>query len=1101
MCNASAVAICIPTLVSSTLIDEDDFALHGLRLAAMVAEDDGASPARELATDALPPRRATSAEPRVAGKEPEEKSSFASLSARAHSSNPLEHKAPRQRTLEFAGEEALPPSRRGLCGDFCTSQSAVEAKDAEVSEAAQRQQPITSQERSVVLDDTDATEVLDFDFALCQEAVKLCGPPIPDSAHKEHIGCQDAGTREENDLLEEFAELCGPPLAEKTAKDVLGADCQSPQIPLEVQEKFAEVEMPRDVESVQGDFSCDKPAGVLSHDVSESASLELLDDDFGGRGTLGSSFAAVATTISPDRNDLKDMKESMLDPGMASSAHPETPLVSHNVQHELCAIASDLDIGATALSGSGEHLHNATMEGDTVTSSVIADGSQSQGAHADTGMWMLGRIPGMSSVDKELREELAERHAAVLESTHLQEVAIDLRAELVQGSAEREEQEALLEETEHYFQWLLCTGEEEYAGSQEEAGYWFAEEQRALDVEERACEDLRRWRALETEHAVSERDAQKAERDALAAVLGLRQANDELLESLASAQKNAEEGSQRAEIFGEELEKKAEALRESQHLCEGLEEEVEQGILQRSCIIGEAASQAASLEEYSAHCALAEQQALEAESREGHQRREATLTSRRAMKELADFQEQETVRRALPRRTGRFPRFGFCASGKHPTEVAELCEELRSLRNLASERGAEAEGEFEEEAAAHAAWTEARKRACAVEALAAGEIHDLARRVLREERSQEEAAARLEAQEEESQHMRARRETFNAREEVRNSSLALVSDIPLAVRIPSYDAEYQGLIHTKIRYTIVVEGPGATLTLRRRFSEFRELHESLIGKPFAASLKALPQEWVFASFSTTLLERRRRHLEAYLCCLCSHASVLLDSTIWNWLAVDELTQVTSRLVTANAMQWPAEVSRLVAQLEVIVAAGGNEHRCVHPAVLRVLKDVALDMDDEVAQAAASRILERVLLSSARARQLFLPVPAGGVGTGGATVLLEVSRCGNQAARAAAAQAVASLLEELCSVDATVMVVHGRLRDREEEASAAAEEARGLVAGAPEECCVCLDHERSHALLPCGHFCTCMDCADYLAARHDPCPICRRSIEQAVQIFV
>merc|ERR1712039_893925 len=56
-------------------------------------------------------------------------------------------------------------------------------------------------------------------------------------------------------------------------------------------------------------------------------------------------------------------------------------------------------------------------------------------------------------------------------------------------------------------------------------------------------------------------------------------------------------------------------------------------------------------------------------------------------------------------------------------------------------------------------------------------------------------------------------------------------------------------------------------------------------------------------------------------------------------------------------------------------------------------------------------------------------------------------------------------------------------------------------GDPAECCVCLDKAKTHALLPCGHLCACMDCSAFLAARNSACPVCRCPIERAVQIFV
>lgn len=48
---------------------------------------------------------------------------------------------------------------------------------------------------------------------------------------------------------------------------------------------------------------------------------------------------------------------------------------------------------------------------------------------------------------------------------------------------------------------------------------------------------------------------------------------------------------------------------------------------------------------------------------------------------------------------------------------------------------------------------------------------------------------------------------------------------------------------------------------------------------------------------------------------------------------------------------------------------------------------------------------------------------------------------------------------------------------------------------PEDatCCVCMDAERAHALLPCLHRCVCETCAALLLAQGAPCPICRGNV--------
>jgi hypothetical protein len=50
---------------------------------------------------------------------------------------------------------------------------------------------------------------------------------------------------------------------------------------------------------------------------------------------------------------------------------------------------------------------------------------------------------------------------------------------------------------------------------------------------------------------------------------------------------------------------------------------------------------------------------------------------------------------------------------------------------------------------------------------------------------------------------------------------------------------------------------------------------------------------------------------------------------------------------------------------------------------------------------------------------------------------------------------------------------------------------------PEECCVCSDARRSHAMIPCGHRCVCAGCA---TENFSTCPICRAVVENVVEIY-
>lgn len=72
---------------------------------------------------------------------------------------------------------------------------------------------------------------------------------------------------------------------------------------------------------------------------------------------------------------------------------------------------------------------------------------------------------------------------------------------------------------------------------------------------------------------------------------------------------------------------------------------------------------------------------------------------------------------------------------------------------------------------------------------------------------------------------------------------------------------------------------------------------------------------------------------------------------------------------------------------------------------------------------------------------------------------------------------------------------------------AADAAPTAAAPPPEldECAVCLEAPRTHAMVPCGHMCACARCAKLLAAdakKRDCellCPICREATSSVVKI--
>jgi len=49
------------------------------------------------------------------------------------------------------------------------------------------------------------------------------------------------------------------------------------------------------------------------------------------------------------------------------------------------------------------------------------------------------------------------------------------------------------------------------------------------------------------------------------------------------------------------------------------------------------------------------------------------------------------------------------------------------------------------------------------------------------------------------------------------------------------------------------------------------------------------------------------------------------------------------------------------------------------------------------------------------------------------------------------------------------------------------------------CVICFDGEKTHAFIPCGHFCVCENCAERLKDNGD-CPVCRAKIVQVNKIF-
>ena len=49
----------------------------------------------------------------------------------------------------------------------------------------------------------------------------------------------------------------------------------------------------------------------------------------------------------------------------------------------------------------------------------------------------------------------------------------------------------------------------------------------------------------------------------------------------------------------------------------------------------------------------------------------------------------------------------------------------------------------------------------------------------------------------------------------------------------------------------------------------------------------------------------------------------------------------------------------------------------------------------------------------------------------------------------------------------------------------------------DTCCVCLGQERTHALVPCFHFCVCQGCAAHLLH----CPLCRAEVQSIQRVYL
>eukprot|EP00929_Paragymnodinium_shiwhaense_P096967 TRINITY_DN58742_c0_g1_i1.p1 TRINITY_DN58742_c0_g1~~TRINITY_DN58742_c0_g1_i1.p1 ORF type:complete len:957 (-),score=226.41 TRINITY_DN58742_c0_g1_i1:67-2850(-) len=350
-----------------------------------------------------------------------------------------------------------------------------------------------------------------------------------------------------------------------------------------------------------------------------------------------------------------------------------------------------------------------------------------------------------------------------------------------------------------------------------------------------------------------------------------------------------------------------------------------------------------------------------------------------------------------------------------------------------------------------------------------------------------------------------------------SASARTMNDLPITVTVPRF--EVQNFMGSKIAYTINVESPGGVCRTVRRCTEFKDLQLSLESEPFADTLRlpVLQSMWIFAAFSQAALERRREQMEIYLTALCKHSGVLLDDTIWQWLEAGKLQQLSTQVVVAAKLGDQQRVAQLLLSLaaETGLESSGSSSstpapsdsdtapdsrvaRLAHPAVVEVFQDMLRAESDADTTVAICRLLYHLLPKSKRARQLFLSAgssapPTEEDATGALLAdssivarLASLCRGGPGANTEAVAEAAQQALQALIAT------------------LAEAENGQTNLEGSPaDRCCVvCLDQEKTHAFVPCGHLCVCRSCADTLVAQrpHSLCPVCRQVIQKELQIF-
>ena len=57
-----------------------------------------------------------------------------------------------------------------------------------------------------------------------------------------------------------------------------------------------------------------------------------------------------------------------------------------------------------------------------------------------------------------------------------------------------------------------------------------------------------------------------------------------------------------------------------------------------------------------------------------------------------------------------------------------------------------------------------------------------------------------------------------------------------------------------------------------------------------------------------------------------------------------------------------------------------------------------------------------------------------------------------------------------------------------------------IANENVDCSICMDRPRNSVIRSCNHFVTCYECARLLYNRKDPCPVCRKRIDDVIRVY-